>query len=536
MTAGMPERLPGRLLLLALLMLCVAADCDEEPPPNVVLPSVSITLNAIPASMSSLLVVPPSGFVIKVAWQAGTYPVNPATFVITDDRWGDPPDSQQVFWFQTQANGAVGFAPAALAPGTHTLTAIVGDTELNFSTAEIAFAVRNFKAGAPIGTGQQIWLDLESDRDAVAGPDFPVDLESFGLGSPSAPEVSGWVLEDVTAALLARVEKAYHSSPTNGAPGADPVAVAFSTHDPGAGDVTRICIGGEDPTGGVTIGNILIDPNNANRNSIECSTLPPTGIFPRELLILEAEPAFQSVFDPLRSAVGGTPVGEHPLDSTVLAVGFDPALAAPEELERYTQVQAAITAFADALGSIVAHEAGHALGLVPGGPPGGGLFGGTSGAVANHDVTPTGASPSQNFLMNAGSTFTFARLAGLNGNPLPYFRALDYAYLRDRVVVDPAVTLLAHPPVVASIAPDTIATTGYTQITVDGTGFLPPPVIRCLSASYTYNVINESLVSSSQVTGWINYGQIPPGVYDVELRNPDGQLSVLPAALTIATP
>ena len=106
------------------------------------------------------------------------------------------------------------------------------------------------------------------------------------------------------------------------------------------------------------------------------------------------------------------------------------------------------------LGSIVAHEAGHALGLVPAGVPGGGLFGGTSGPQINHAVLPGGANPTENFLMNAGNTFTFDRLAGLNGNPLPYFRPIDYAYLRDRVVIDSAVTLLAYPPVVSSVTPD----------------------------------------------------------------------------------
>jgi hypothetical protein len=217
----------------------------------------------------------------------------------------------------------------------------------------------------------------------------------------------------------------------------------------------------------------------------------------------------------------------------VLAPGFDTGSATPEQLARHTQVQAAIAGFADMLGSIVAHETGHALGLVPPGPPGAGLFGGTSGAALNHDVTPAGADPSQNFLMNAGNTFTFARLAGLNGNPLPFFRPLDYAYLRDRVMVDAAVTLLAMPPVLSSLTPSTLSAPGYTQITFNGARFLPTPVIRFLSPSFTYNAPGEALVSSSQATAWVNHGQIPAGIYDVELNNPDGQISVLPQAFTV---
>ena len=153
-------------------------------------------------------------------------------------------------------------------------------------------------------------------------------------------------------------------------------------------------------------------------------------------------------------------------------------------------------------------------------------------------MTPAGVSPTENFLMNAGNTFTFARLAGLNGNPLPYFRPLDYAYLRDRVVIDSAVTLLAFPPVVTlDHARARSSGGGYTQIFVNGTR-IPPDAgdPRCSNAGYTYNVTGETLVSSSQVRGWVNYGQILPGVYDVELRNPDGQISVLPAALTVPSP
>jgi hypothetical protein len=253
-------------------------------------------------------------------------------------------------------------------------------------------------------------------------------------------------------------------------------------------------------------------------------------------LILAGDADFQAVFDPLTPGVGGVPVGADPMDAILLEPGFDPGTASPEGLARYELVQAAIVGFADMLGSIVAHEAGHALGLVPAGVPGAGLFGGVTGAELNHAVTPGGVTPTENFLMNAGNTFTFERLAGLNGNPLPYFRPIDNAYLRDRVVIDPAVNFLAYPPVAQTVTPSTITASGWTQIAVGGSGFLPPPVLRLLSPGYNYNVNSEALVSSSEVTGWVNKGQLPLGVYDLEAKNPDGQLSLLPAALTIATP
>ncbi len=537
-TAGQPRRSLGRFLMIALALCAIGATCDGNPQPSVVPPSVSLTVNGVPDDMKNLLVLPPTGFVVNVAWQAGTFPVNSALFAIFANRWGSPAGSQVVFDIplKSDGTGAIGVFSGQLEPGTHTLRATVGDTQKNFFYVELAVAVRAFSGAVPIGAGQQIWLDFESDRDATPGADFPVDLQAFGLASAAAPQLSGWVLEDVTGRVLDRIEEVYHAQATNGLPGADPVAVAFSSTNPGAGDVTRVCVGGEDPSGGITVGAILTDLKNSNRNSIECGTLPPTGIFPRELLILSPEAAFQAVFDPLRAATGGVPVGEHPLDATVLAPGFDPGAASPAELARFDLVELAIQGFADMLGSIIAHETGHALGLVPPGAPGGGLYGGTSGAAANHNVTPAGASPTQNFLMNAGNTFTFARLAGINGNVLPYFRPLDYAYLRDRVVIDPAVTLLAFPPVVTSITPNAIVGGTYTQVFFNGTGFLPTPAIRCISPSYIYNVSGETLLSSSQVRGWINYAQIQAGVYDVEFRNPDGQIFVLPAAITISAP
>jgi hypothetical protein len=534
-TAAPPWRLPGRLLVAALAAWTLGAECTGQNPYAVQPPQITLRINGIPDDLDDLLVLPTKRFVVDVSWQPGSYPVDPASFVMFARRWGG---SDVVFDLplKPDGTGAVGVLPPTLAVGTHTLRATVCDTRPECFHVEMAFAVRSLGASPPIGSGQQIWLDFESDRDAAPGPDFPVDLQFFGLGSALAPLVSGWVLEDVIALVVARVEEAYHDQPTNGLPGPDPVAVAFSSSDPGSGDVTHICVGGEAPNGGSTIGSIATDLKNANRTSVECGTLPPTGIFPRELLILEGEAAFQAVFDPLRPATGGVPAGEHPLDPTVLAPGFDPGVASPEELARYQLVLAAIEGFADMLGSIVAHEAGHALGLVPPGVPGGGLFGGTGGAELNHDVTPAGVSPAENFLMNAGNTFTFERLAGLNGNPLPYFRPIDYAYLRDRVVIDPAVNFLAYPPVAQTVTPSTITASGWTQIAVGGSGFLPPPVLRLLSPGYNYNVNSEALVSSSEVTGWVNKGQLPLGVYDLEAKNPDGQLSLLPAAITIATP
>ena len=513
------------LLMLPLLgITCVGEETGPE---------VSLRLNAVPAAMSSLLVVPPSGFVVNVSFTPTRAPVVPETLQVLDYRWGTAGPFDLTSALQPLEGGAVGVIPPqlALAPGTHSLVAIVRDTLGVSSTAKIDFAVRTPPGVPPIGIGQIVWYDFKSDRDATPGPDFAVDLQAFGLGSAVAPTLSEQVEADVIAATLGRVSGAYYAADPNGL-GLDPVFVAFVAESPGGlPDVTQICVGGDDP-GGASIGSILIDPGNSNRSSIECATIPATGIFPRELLGYQGDAQFQIAFNDLRAQTGGVPVGEHLLDPIVLAAGFDPGAAPPDQVARYDLIQNAIDVFGRALGSILAHETGHALGLVPPGPPGGGLYGGSSGTNYAHGLTPAGAAPPENYLMKAGPTFTFSKLAGLAGEPLPFFSPLDFAYLRDRVILDSSITALLMPPRVFSVAPNQV-TQSVAVVTIDGADFAAPPTVRCRNALYTYELIGETWVSSSQIRATLIKSQIPYGVYELEVRNPDGQTAILPAALTV---
>jgi hypothetical protein len=216
----------------------------------------------------------------------------------------------------------------------------------------------------------------------------------------------------------------------------------------------------------------------------------------------------------------------------VLDPAFDPQVAYPDAAARHAVVMAAIDTFANALGSIVAHEAGHALGLVPPGAPGGGLYGGSDGANYAHSVNPDGSTPSENFLMKAGNTFSFARLAGLGSYALPVFRPIELAYLRDRLVLAPQVTQLLPPPILAGVTPWQI--TGSSQlVTISGSGFAAIPAIRLLGQSYTYSAVGEAWQSGQQMTCWVLPGALPAGSYDLEITNPDGQKAVLAAAVQI---
>lgn len=524
-------------LATAVLVSAAAAMLGEQcvpPPENVVPPTISVTLNGVSDEMNDLLVVPPTGFVINVSYRENTYRLGLNSLAIEDHDWSGPINVIDASLFSADADGAVWQVPSdfpSFAPGSHTLFATIMDIGGHSSYAAISFAVREFPSSPPIGTGQKIWFDFDHDPTR----DFSADLEAFGLGSPSAPALSAKIEDEVIAALLDRVAVAYHDQDANGLGEPDPVAVDFFSTDPGAGDVTRVCVGGEDPGGGVTIGNILIDPNNGKRSSEECGSVPPTGIFPRELLVLQSDATFQETFDPLRPSRGGIPVGEHNLDWILLDDEIDPGSVPnfpPEWQERYYHIYDAVDRLGDVLGSIMAHEVGHALGLVPPSAPGLGLYGGSTGEQYVHAVTPDGGDPPQNYLMKAGYTFTFSKLGGLNGHPLPFFRPLSFAYLRDRVLAYVPVTELLPPPAVDAVDPSVIEQPA-TEISVSGAGFSGTPELRLVSNSFVYQVVGETWVSEELVTGWVMQSQIPSGTYDLEITNGDGQIGVLADAIVV---
>ena len=512
-------------LALLLLSLGAALTCVPSDGPK---PRVVPSLNGVPSPYNQLLVVPPSGFAVTVELTATGIPIDLSSLVVALVPWDGGSFVDLSPLMVPTAYGAAGLVPAsmALATGNYTLTAIVRDTSGATGLGTLGFAVRNFVNQAPpIGSTQTIWYDFAADRDGNGQPDFPADLAVFGLGSSADPGLSAQVESLVIDALLARVGEAYYEADPLGL-GWDPVLVDFSDSGPAGPTTTRICVAGAAPGQPSLVGSILIDRNNQNKASVECGSIPPTGIFPRGLKWFQGQADFNAVFAPLMPALGGTPVGQHPLDAVVLDPAFDPGQASPEALARYDAIFGAIEAFANALGTVVAHETGHALGLVEPGLPGGGLFGGTSGANLAHNVQADGTTvPPQPYLMNAGNTFTFSKLAGINGQPLPYLRPLNHAYLRDRVVQDPGVTALLLPPAISGISPLTIVN-DYTVVTVTGSNFAATPAMHLVGSNGTFDLFAEKFVSSQQATGAVITDGVPPGLYLLQLVNPDGQATV----------
>jgi hypothetical protein len=530
----MLKRVPTLLLYTFVLLGVVGGTCDGEGSlPAGDPPDVRLSLNGVAEDLDDLLVVPPTGAWATAEITPGGDPIDPSSLRAFLIPWGGTALDVTPLFIET-AYGALGLLfVVGPANGSYSLSLSIADQAGRTASTTQGFAIRAYPNEPPIGQGQQIWLDFAVDRDAVPGPDFRVDLQSFGLGSPLAPgpslEAEAWVIQ----AVVDRVREAYSGieDPLGfGYP--DPVAVSFSDGNPGSGDVTRLCVGGEDPTGGSTIGNVLIDPANANRNSVECGTVPPTGVFPREMTLYAGQSAYQQTLGPLLPSLGGVPVGEHSLDAVVLDPAFDPASASGAEWQRWNDVAVAVQGFADALGSIVAHEAGHALGLVPPGAPGIGLYGGSTGAAFSHDVLADGVtSPTENHLMRAGGNFSFASLAGLSGHPLPFLRPLDFGYLRDRIRTDATITQLLLPPAITSVAPSLIANSA--TLTITGSSFAPTPRIRLESPGFVYELIGEAYQASDTISGYVSWLQILPGVYDLAVQNPDGQWARMLGAVEV---
>jgi len=409
---------------------------------------VHVRLNGLPDAVSTLFFVPPSGFVVHIE---GLADEGARETVRVIEASGAVHDWSEAFTRNEGTGAWVVPERRALPEGTHTLQVDVRGPDGNQASDSLVFTVRRFSGGGPpIGEGQHVWLDFDADRDRAPGRDFDADLRAFGLVSVAlTEEETERVRRRVIDRVLARVRSAYaeplaepRAEPCAGADptglhGPDPVRVGFSSEDPGAPDTTRICVGGADPTGGQHVGHVALDPGNARRSDVVCGPWPPGGVFPRALLTYAEQPAFRDAFDPLRPEAGGLPLGRHRLDAAVLARGLaaDTPEAPPEHRARALAIRRGLEAFAHALGTVLAHETGHALGLVPIGPPGAGLYGGSEGEAFAHNTSSPGAHPDRPRLMDPGRRFTFADLAGVAGDAPISFGPLSHAYLRDRVVL-----------------------------------------------------------------------------------------------------
>ncbi len=278
-------------------------------------------------------------------------------------------------------------------------------------------------------------------------PDLDEALHVIGLTSPDHPEAAA----AIRAHLLRRTEAntrlffGLDDDPRLATridlrfEGTD-AGTEWSALDSAALDalrISRIALGGDgDPADQLagTFGRALIDWNNQD---FEDDTVYGLGVFPTALVrAAMAQPIAAFLLASIRPDLGGTPFGGHPGDEHVIGIdGIPPNLPPIEGIDdRAFYYDLLINFMALGLASVLTHEMGHSLGLVPYGPPPEGLFAGVAvdfvEAVAPDAHIDTAG---MNIMQTGGS----ADVGAILGGEIPAFEPLSMAYLKRMLVVGP---------------------------------------------------------------------------------------------------
>ncbi|MCA9519122.1 MAG: hypothetical protein KC635_29505, partial [Myxococcales bacterium] len=273
-------------------------------------------------------------------------------------------------------------------------------------------------------------------------PDFDEPFYEMGLMSPDNPEANALV----RAHLLRRIrERAYaiYGLDADGGPTADGVNMRlYFEGDPGApdpadfdgGGFSMIALGGDgtnaDQVGGI-FGRALIDWNNQGH---EDDTRYGLGVYPTALArVALGQPLGTLLLEDLLPATG-VPIGADARDMAFVGKDELPAGVDPETSHRFDLYALAIDVGSLALSSILCHEIGHSLGLVPEGPPPVGLFAGIEGPAFLASFVPDAHIDTAGLnVMQTGGSVNWFEAYGSE----PRFNALNWAYLTRRLVVGP---------------------------------------------------------------------------------------------------
>lgn len=318
-------------------------------------------------------------------------------------------------------------------------------------------------------------ITVKSTAGANGIPDFHEDLRLIGFGTakmlPAAAAAKNLGVVGTNAIMVARVQqemvrtlRALFALQPDGAFSEDSVRIRFLVEgDPGAPaaadyqhqvlqggeskkSFSAIGIGGGDTTKPYLGYSKSVDHRNVQN---EDNLGPGAGVFTTKavglmLELLTSDPAFKGLFGLFFGEVlpelGGTPVGEHPLDAEILAAGFDPKSASATAASRHDKLAFLVENLGRLAGALTAHEIGHSLGLVASGPPPHGLFGGESNASFVYGPRTTKVhidTPGFNVMEAGPGSAPGVALQPARYLTMPAFNELNLAYLRGRVLLLP---------------------------------------------------------------------------------------------------
>lgn len=398
---------------------------------------IAIRINDLGPRVGRDVLVPTHGWTLQVELPEGLPPAvrDSLRIEVREERTGARVEITDRFAFDGTVGTLVVPEKLGLVEGLFAVSGTLVDGEERTLASFRRQRIRSWLGGPPIGSRQIVLFDFEVDRDGDGATDFEADLAALGLVSLDAPALAGTVARAIAERALARVRRAYHRTDDPNHTGADrdQVFVRFELAAEPSPFVTRICVGGRNRAHPDSVGFVRYDPHNTNKGSEECPGTgedgQDAGIFPSELSVYHDDPLFREALDPFDPEAGGAPVGSRRGDAELRG--------SASESERGRALAFAIETLGDALGTIMAHEAAHALGLVPPGKPSVGLFAADaeSGDAYAHNLDVDGGAPEERWLMNTGRSLGFADLAGRGEAGELRFRPLNWAYLKDRLVL-----------------------------------------------------------------------------------------------------
>lgn len=346
-------------------------------------PQISVTVRDIPLSMNSNLKIPPFGSEIDLDFgdgywgiiQPGSLELNANVDLGSLTAGSNLLDSLPILQFSANKLRVRIPSEYAIAGSTAQFSARVKDLSENTSS-DASFSctiTQSSNAIVPFEKTQICWVRFDLNRDGSTKQDFEEDLIAYGLISASNPLGKN-------AALRAQIEEGVIDKANAFFQQTSWGRVVFTPTQPSSTQYMKMAMGGFDPsssseeldgqTTGV-LGRAFFDSLNQNFRDDDSLSNPPLGVFPREMFRAYfpgsgfSDFLFQSTFSPLAPSLGGTPIGEHAVDATVLDSNFNYSTATNEAKVRYNQIQTAILRFNKVVGYLLAHETGHAVGLVP---------------------------------------------------------------------------------------------------------------------------------------------------------------------------